>query len=69
MPHQKRSQMQNHISFKECLHAENTLQHAACMRVTYVFLRIIVTAKPLLNNLKYLTYFNHSNLLEDYHSL
>ena len=69
MPHQKRSQMQNHISFKECLHAENPLQHAVCMRVTYVFLRIIVTAKPLLNNLKYLTYFNHSNLLEDYHSL
>lgn len=69
MPHQKRSQMKNHISFKECLHAENILQHAVCMRVTYVFLRIIVTAKPLLNNLKYLTYFNHSNLLEDYHSL
>ena len=60
---------EDHILFNKCLHPEHTLQHVVRMRCPYVVLRKIVTAKPLLNDLKHLTYFNHNNLLEDYHSL
>ena len=60
--------------FKECAHLEYTLQEMKSKAwlkessFAYAALKNIVLDKRLLNDLKYLTDFNHTGTLEVYHS-
>ena len=66
---------EDHSLFKECAHRDYTSQEMKSKpwikesSFAYAALKKIVLDKRLLNDLKYLTDFNHTDILEVYHSL
>ena len=66
---------EDHLLFKECTHREYTLQEMKSKAwlkessFACAALKKIVLDKRLLNDLKYLTDFNHTGTLEVYYSL
>ena len=65
----------DHAVFRQCAHREYSLQELKMKAwlkessLAYAALRKILTDKWLLNDLKYLTDFNHTGTLEVYHSI
>ena len=66
---------EDHAIFRQCAHREYSLQEIKMKAwlkessLAYAALRKILTDKSLLNDLKYLTDFNHTGTLEVYHSI